>query len=125
LTRFALTLAALVLLAAGCGGNDRQGGTVTAPAGGSVRVTAKEYSFDPSTIVVQGAGTVRLTLDNKGTLAHNIKVEKDGQVIGGTPAFPAGESRSATVRLASGTYDFVCTVGDHAELGMKGKLKVG
>jgi plastocyanin len=125
LTRFALTLAALVLLAAGCGGNDRPGGTVTAPAGGSVRVTAKEYSFDPSTIVVQGAGTVRLTLDNKGTLAHNIKVEKDGQVIGGTPAFPAGESRSATVRLASGTYDFVCTVGDHAELGMKGKLKVG
>ena len=125
MTRFALTLAALVLLAAGCGGNDRPGSTVTAPAGGSVRVTAKEYSFDPSTIVVQGAGSLRLTLDNKGTLAHNIKVEKDGQVIGGTPAFPAGETRSATVRLASGTYDFVCTVGDHAELGMKGKLKVG
>jgi plastocyanin len=125
LTRFALTLAALVLLAAGCGGNDRPGSTVTAPAGGSVRVTAKEYSFDPSTIVVQGAGSLRLTLDNKGTLAHNIKVEKDGQVIGGTPAFPAGETRSAIVRLASGTYDFVCTVGDHAELGMKGKLKVG
>ena len=79
MTRSALTLAALVLLAAGCGGNDRPGGTVTAPAGGSVRVTAKEYSFDPSTIVVQGGGTLRLTLDNKGTLAHNIKVEKDGR----------------------------------------------
>ena len=125
MTRSALTLAALVLLAAGCGGNDRPGGTVTAPAGGSVRVTAKEYSFDPSTIVVRGGGTLRLTLDNKGTLAHNIKVEKDGRIIGGTPAFPAGETRSATVKLASGTYEFLCTVGDHAELGMKGELKVG
>jgi plastocyanin len=125
LTRSALTLAALVLLAAGCGGNDRPGGTVTAPAGGSVRLTAKEYAFDPSTIVVQGGGTLRLTLDNKGSLAHNIKVEKDGRIIGGTPAFPAGETRSATVRLASGTYEFLCTVGDHAELGMKGELKVG
>jgi plastocyanin len=88
-------------------------------------VAAKEYSFDPSTIVVRGAGTLHLRLDNKGTLAHNIKVEKDGNVLGGTPAFPAGGSRSATVRLPKGTYDFLCTVGDHAELGMKGKLKVG
>lgn len=125
MTRSALTLAAVALLAAGCGGNDRPGGTVTTPAGGSVRVTAKEYSFDPSTIVVRGAGTVRLTLDNTGSLAHNIKVEKDGRVLGGTPAFPAGETRSATVRLPAGTYDYLCTVGDHAELGMKGKLKVG
>jgi plastocyanin len=124
LTRSALTLAALALLAADCGGNDRPGGTVTAPAGGSVRVSAKEYSFDPSTIVVEGAGTLRLTLANNGSLAHNIKVEKDGRVLGGTPAFPAGETRSATVRLASGNYEFVCTVGDHAELGMKGTLKV-
>ena len=124
MTRPALTLAAVVLLAAGCGGGDRPGGTVTAPAGGSVRVSAKEYSFDPSTIVVEGAGTLRLTLDNNGSLAHNLKVEKDGRVLGGTPAFPAGETRSATVQLASGSYEFVCTVGDHAELGMKGTLKV-
>jgi plastocyanin len=125
LTRSALTLAAVALLVAGCGGHDRPGGTVTAPANGSVRVSAKEYSFDPSTIVVRGAGTLRLTLENKGTLAHNIKVEKNGQVIGGTPAFPAGETKSASVKLAPGTYDFLCTVGDHAELGMKGTLKVG
>jgi plastocyanin len=125
LTRSALTLAALALLVAGCGGGDRPGGTVTAPAGGSVRVVAKEYSFDPSTIVMKGPGTLRVTLANKGTLAHDLKVERDGQVIGGTPPFPAGETRSASIRLSAGTYDFICTVGDHAELGMKGKLKVG
>ena len=59
-----------------------------------------------------------------GRFRAEIKVEKDGRVIGGTPPFPAGESRSASVRLASGTYEFICTVGDHAELGMKGTLKV-
>jgi plastocyanin len=124
LTRFALTLAALALLAAGCGGGDDSGRTATAPASGSIRVTAKEYSFDPSTIVVKGAGTLRITLANNGSLAHDIKVEKDGRTIGGTAPFPAGETRSATIRLAPGTYRYVCTVGDHAELGMKGTLKV-
>jgi plastocyanin len=124
LSRSALTLAAFVLLIAGCGGDDQPGRTVTAPANGSVRVVGKEYSFDPSTIVVRGAGTLRLTLQNKGSLAHNLKVKKDGDVIGGTEAFPAGEMKSASVRLARGTYEFVCTVGDHAELGMKGTLKV-
>src|SRR3954453_18200630 len=106
-------LAALALLAAGCGGHDQQGRTATAPANGSVRVVGKEYSFDPSTIELRGAGTLRLRLVNKGSLAHDLKVERNGQVIGGTPAFPAGETRSATVRLTSGTYEFLCTVGDH------------
>ena len=124
MSRPALTLAAFALVVAGCGGGDRPGRTVTAPAGGAVRVVAKEYSFDPSTIVMKQPGTFRLTLDNRGSLAHDIKVEKDGSVIGGTPPFPAGETRSASVRLASGTYEFICTVGDHAELGMKGTLKV-
>jgi plastocyanin len=124
LSRPALTLAAFALVVAGCGGGDRPGRTVTAPAGGTVRLVAKEYSFDPSTIVMKRPGALRLTLDNKGSLAHDIKVEKDGRVLGVTSPFPAGETRSASVRLASGTYEFICTVGDHAKLGMKGTLKV-
>jgi plastocyanin len=124
LSRSALTLAAIAALAAGCGGHDRPGRTVTAPAGAELRVVAKEYSFDPSTIVVRGAGTVRLTLVNEGSLAHDLKVMEDGEVVGGTPPFPAGERRSARVSLARGSYEYVCTVGDHAELGMKGTLKV-
>jgi plastocyanin len=124
LTRFALPFAALALLVAGCGGDDQPGRTVTAPAGGAVRVVAKEYSFDPSTIVVRGPGTLRVTLKNEGSLAHNFKLMKDGEELGGTPSFPGGESRSARLRVASGNYEFVCTVGDHAELGMKGKLEV-
>ena len=124
MTRFALPLAALVLLAAGCGGGDDEGRTVTAPANGSVRVVAKEYSFDPSHIVLRGPGTLRVTLANEGSLAHNWKLFKDGRELGGTPAFPSGQTKSAEVRVARGKYDFICTVGDHAELGMKGTLTV-
>jgi plastocyanin len=124
LTRFALPLAALALVAAGCGGDDDQGRTVTAPASGAVRVEAKEYSFDPSTIVMRAPGTLRVTLVNDGSLAHNLRLMKDGDELGGTPSFPAGESRSARLRVERGSYEFICTVGDHAELGMRGTLKV-
>jgi plastocyanin len=124
LSRFALPLAAFVLLLARCGGDDQPGRTVTAPADGAVRVVAKEYSFDPSTIVMRGPGTLRLTLENEGSLAHNLKLMRDGQEVGGTPSFPGGESRSARVRVERGSYELVCTVCDHTELGMKGTLKV-
>jgi plastocyanin len=124
LTRFALPLAALALLVAGCGGDDEQGRTVTAPASGAVRVVAKEYSFDPATIVMRGPGTLSVRLVNEGSLAHNLRLMKDGEELGGTPSFPAGESRSARLPVVRGSYEFICTVGDHAELGMRGTLKV-
>jgi plastocyanin len=121
-----LTLAALV--AVGCGGSDDDGGgsgrTVDVPANGAVTVKAKEYSFDPQTIVVGGAGRLRITLDNDGLLAHDIRVREGDRDLGGTPSFPAGEQRRATVNLPHGRYEFLCTVGDHAELGMRGSLVV-
>jgi plastocyanin len=49
---------------------------------------------------------------------------KDGRVVGGTPSFPAGESRTARLHVARGDYEYLCTVGDHAELGMTGTLRV-
>ena len=94
------------------------------PASGAVSVVAKEYSFDPSTIVVDGSGTLRLTLGNQGSLAHNLKLTRDGEEVGGTPSFPGGEERSARLRVESGEYEYVCTVGDHADRGMKGQLRV-
>ena len=124
MTRPALPLAVLALVLAGCGGDDEPGRTGTAPADGALRVVAKEYSFDPANIVVDGPGRLDLTLVNEGSLAHNLKLMKDGDVVGGTPAFPGGESRPARLRVERGSYEFVCTVGDHAELGMKGTLEV-
>lgn len=117
--------ALLVLVAAGCGDDDdTPGRTVTVEAGKAVDVVAKEYSFDPKTIVLTGGGKLTVELDNQGTLAHNLRVLDNGKDIGGTPTFAGGEPRTGTVNLKPGEYELLCTVGDHAELGMKGKLEV-
>ena len=122
--RFALTVALASLVGLGCGADDAPERSVTVPANGEVTVVGREYSFDPAGIVVKGAGRLTLTLRNEGSLAHNIKVLRGAEEIGGTPSFPAGRSESATLNLEHGSYEYVCTVGDHAELGMTGELTV-
>ena len=116
----------MLLLAVGCGGDDskQSSRTVTVDDGGTVKVTAREYAFDPDRVVVQGGGSLTIELENDGDLAHNIRVRRDGEEIGGTPSFPSGRTESATVRLQPGKYELLCTVGDHAELGMRGVLEV-
>ena len=96
---------------------------MTVADGEQVRVIAEEYSFDPAGLVVNG-GRLRITLDNRGSLAHNVRVREGGREIGGTESFPGGEQRSAVVRVRPGEYRLVCTVGDHEEKGMVGTLEV-
>ena len=121
-----LPLTALLLLASGgCGGDDdRPGRTVTVKPGATLAVAADEYSFDPERIVLTGAGELTIELENVGVLAHNLKVFDGGDEIGGTPTFTGGNTRSGAVTVSPGEYELLCTVGDHAELGMRGKLSV-
>jgi plastocyanin len=121
-----LPLTALAALAlAGCGGDDdKPGRSVTVEAGASVHVVADEYTFDPEAITVTGGRHVRVELENRGVLAHNLRVFDGGTEVGGTDTFTGGKTRGATLRLATGDYELVCTVGNHADLGMRGKLTV-
>ena len=117
--------ALLLVVAAGCGDDDDTAGrTVTVQKGETATVVAKEYSFDPETIVLTGGGKLTVELDNEGTLAHNLRVLDGGKDIGGTPTFVGGEPRTGTLEVEAGEYELLCTVGDHAALGMKGKLTV-
>ena len=123
--RLLSSIALLALLAAGCGGDDDEPGrTVTVDAGKPLTIVADEYSFDPETIVVTGGGKLTIELDNEGTLAHNLRVFDGATEIGGTPTFVGGDPRSGVVRVTPGEYTLECTVGDHAALGMTGKLRV-
>jgi plastocyanin len=124
--RPALAAALSVCVLAGCGEDDGdgKGRALTVPAGQAVDVVGREYSFDPTKVVVEGPGPVRLTLSNRGALAHNLKVLQGGRDLGGTPTFPGGRSESGTVRLEPGKYQLVCTVDDHADLGMTASLEV-
>jgi plastocyanin len=128
-------LASLVLALGGCGGDDKDsnGGektkdTVTVGHNQPIAFGADEYSFEPKTVTVN-AGTsqptiVRFVLRNNGSLAHDLHVQKDGSDLGGTPIFGPGKVESGQAKLGPGTYEFLCTVGDHAALGMKGTLIV-
>ena len=123
--RLASLTALLMLVASGCGDdNESPGRTVTVKSGKTLTVVADEYKFDPNTIVLTGGGKLTVELDNQGTLAHNLRVLDAGTDIGGTPTFAGGAPRTGTVDLKPGAYEFLCTVGDHADLGMKGKLEV-
>jgi plastocyanin len=117
---------AILLCLAGCGGDDDEepARSVTVNPNSTLVVTGDEYSFDPGRVVVGGAGPLTIRLRNAGELAHNLRVERDGEDIGGTPTFGGGETQAGRVNLEHGRYEMVCTVGDHAELGMTGELEV-
>jgi plastocyanin len=117
---------AILLCLAGCGGDDEENEprSVTVNPNSTLEVTGDEYSFDPGAVVVRGAGPLTIRLRNAGELAHNLRIERDGEDVGGTPTFPGGETQSGRVNLEHGRYEMICTVGDHAELGMRGEFTV-
>lgn len=110
---------------AGCGGEDQQVRAATVAPDETIRVTGTEYAFDPGRIEAAGGRPLRFTLTNEGDLAHDLKVFQGERELGGVESFPAGEERSFRVSLGPGSYQLVCTVGDHRELGMEGELVVG
>jgi len=114
-----------VLASAGCGSDDdKPGRTVAIQSGETLTVVADEYSFDPETIVMRGGRELTIELDNQGSLAHNLRVFDGDTDVGGTPTFQGGDPRSGSLRVEPGDYELVCTVGDHEDLGMTGKLRV-
>lgn len=123
-----------VVALAGCGGDDKKDDagfrkdTVTVGHNQPIAFGADEYSFEPKTVTVNSGTTqpsvVRFVLRNNGSQAHDLHVERDGQDLGGTPIFGPGQVKSGQVTVGPGSYEFICTVGDHAQRGMKGTLIV-
>ena len=123
-----VTLTLALLAGAGCGGGRDQDGTrgpaAKVAAGGPFVVTAREYALEPGNVVVAGPGPLHLRLRNSGSLPHDVRVQSGDRDLGGTDSIPGGKSATAIVDLAPGRYRILCTVGDHAQLGMTGTLRV-
>ena len=121
----ALACAAL----AGCGDDSKEStGSAAVETGVSLAVAADEYSFKPGSITVRKGSRAQavfaFSLKNDGSLPHDLRVRGGGDNLGGSEPIGGGESASARVTLAPGEYEIFCSIGDHEDLGMKGKLKV-
>jgi plastocyanin len=118
-----LVCAIAVLLAAfavaGCGG----AAPVARSTDGRLAVTLDEYLISPQDIDVP-PGRVTVTVVNHGRLRHSFRLwGADGEPLAVKSLFP-GDSATRTATLKRGEYRMVCTIMNHAELGMTGRLIV-
>ena len=109
----ALTAAVLALTAVGSAAGQPSAARAT-----TVKVTATDFQFELSTSTVN-AGRVTFVIHNASPALHDFRIAgHTSQTIG------SGKTTRLTMTLKPGRYLYTCTVDSHAELGMKGHLRV-
>ncbi|CAL9405222.1 hypothetical protein SUDANB121_01554 [Nocardiopsis dassonvillei] len=83
-------------------------------------VAMVDFRFEPGQLTVAEGRPVAFRFANDTDGAHSFAVESLGIDV----TVPAGRTRTVVVDLEPGTYPFVCSVGDHEEDGMVGRLTV-
>ena len=84
----------------------------------TVHVRATDFKFTLSTKTVKH-GRITFVIKNAGSAAHDFAIARHtSKTIG------PGKTTRMTVMLKPGRYPYKCTVDSHAELGMKGVLRV-
>jgi plastocyanin len=115
----AIAAALVVLALSGC----RGAGPASEARGGRVEIVLDDFLIRPQHVRAR-AGELTFAAANRGRLAHNFRVRaRDGDPVEIATLLP-GESESQTVRLRPGVYKMVCTVANHEQLGMYGRLVV-
>jgi plastocyanin len=83
-------------------------------------LTASNYKFEPKTIEVQKGDQVKIKVNNKGGVhtfvipTFNVKAQT-----------PVGKVTEVTFTADKvGTFEYLCDVGNHAKMGMKGTIVV-
>ena len=86
-----------------------------------IDVEGGSYYFEPDGINVSVGDTVEFTLENEGG-THDLRIPTFGV---GTEVTSGGEEASFTYTFEDeGSYEFLCSVGNHAERGMTGTINV-
>lgn len=117
-------LAALVVLLAGCGGDEAAVPVAAGPPTAELKVGLLEYRLQLSAGTLQ-AGTVTITATNAGSTGHDVVLFRDGERLGGTDVLSPGRSQTVQVEVpAGGPVELECTVAGHAEAGMRTAVTV-
>ena len=122
-------LAAAGFLTGACGGDsDDEGSTADTkatgsetPAGPSIEVSGKEFSFTPNTLTLKAGQPQKIVLKNTGTIEHDLTVSDANFKL----TVQGAKSGDKTLTIDKpGTYKFICTVAGHESAGMKGEITV-
>ena len=133
----AIALAAVALVAAGCGSSNNSSssssnsGGASAPkkqtaapsAAGAIAESATEFKFSKPAATAK-AGKVTVNLTNDGQTSHAIEIEGTPKGDVKTNVIGPGQSTTLTANLKPGKYEFYCPVDSHKQQGMKGTLTV-
>ena len=119
----ARTLAALAaaaaLLTAGCA-DDGAGARVR---DARVTITLDDFSLAPQRLRAK-PGRIRFDVVNRGAIGHTLRVMRGDREVAGVKTLLPGASGTASGTFERGSYDLVCILGNHEELGMYGTLTV-
>jgi plastocyanin len=99
-----------------------------AQAATEVKVVATELKFNPATIQAKVGQPIKIVLENKGAIEHDIhfptlKADKPAARL----TAHARSGQTATLEFtptAKGRYEYICTIPGHKEAGMKGTIDV-
>ncbi len=125
-----------------CSSDSEPAGPTATPASAidsELTVIAFEWGFGPEGIILQQGEEVRITLKNDGEIIHNLKVNDlevdliedmssggfsadDGELLVGADSDNIGTI--TFIPLEPGEYAFFCSIGNHRQLGMEGRLIV-
>jgi FtsP/CotA-like multicopper oxidase with cupredoxin domain/plastocyanin len=111
----------LALVSAACtgGGGATGGGEQAAAAPARVEVMLSDFKIEPSDIQVQAGTPVTFNVMNHGPSAHTFAVVIDGQQKITSEIAPGSTGTLDVPALNAGTYEALCTIPGHADLGMK------
>ena len=115
---------ALALVFGACGGgtDDKQSaGATEGPAGPTIDVVGKEFSYDPAKLTVKAGERSTIVLRNTGSIEHDITVDGAGFRLT-VPGDNTG--KKVLVVDEPGTYRFYCSLSGHKDAGMRGELTV-
>lgn len=106
---------------------EAEGGLVNAkvevgtPAVKEFTISGKNFSFAPSTIIVQKGDKVKITFKNENGF-HDFVIDGYGVATKQTQS-PTMEVLEFTADKA-GSFEYYCSVGSHRQMGMKGTFIV-
>lgn len=120
----ALAIAVVIaVVATGCvsedgGGGSGDGQTAAAASPASVDVMLSDFAIEPDPIEVPAGQPLSFSVMNHGQSPHTFAVTVDAETFE-SEQIPAGGTAALDVpALAPGSYDALCTVPGHVDLGM-------